>query len=380
MKKIFLVAGELSGDRIAAWYLQRLRRAEGFVNAQAVGGDNLLFAGAFLYERFERLNVVGIIEIIKHLPRIVRILHRVGRHILDHTFEEVVLVDFPGFNLRLARYLKRRKPSLRITYVSPPQLWCWGAWRIAQLKKYVDHVVVMYPFEVEWYRARGVAATWIGSPVYDALQPYIEAPVPKEKMLVILPGSRSSEIRRMLPLMAEVAKRMLRDASHLRVSVCLAESLDTLWCDEQLKNVGLYHHERVQVVRTALERHEVMQKSSMALTKPGTVTLELALLNVASVVVFKISRVTYWLGRMFVTVNAMALPNLLLKKKLYPEFIQEACTVDNIYQEMSLLSRHVEKSDEYYQEIIEGCNTLRSMLSERNVIYDMQAPELLQQK
>src|SRR5579862_4614825 len=177
--KIFIVTGELSGDRVAAWYVAK--QYTNFsptkipvypVYIEAVGGDFLAAQGVTIFKRFESLNVVGIIEIIKHLPRLLKFLNILTHHIIQNDFQEVILVDFPGFNIRLAKYLKKLNKNIKITYLSPPQVWCWGQWRLKTLRRVCDDLVVMYPFEVAWYKQHAMQVRWIGSPVYDSLQKY----------------------------------------------------------------------------------------------------------------------------------------------------------------------------------------------------------------
>ncbi len=325
MKRIFIVAGEVSGDRLAAWYVNKMRKDNPDMVIQAVGGDCLAAAGAYLYERFEHLNIVGIAEIIRHLPRLLRFMDTLATHIISTKIDEVVVVDFPGFNLRLIKKLKQKNPHLTITYLSPPQLWCWGAWRIQKLKRFCDHVIVLYPFEVEWYRKRGLTVQWLGNPVYEAVVPYRSAH--KEPMIALIPGSRLSEVTRLLPLFLRVAAKLHEVYPELRFVIPLAQSIpvSTLEAIVRKHNLGIIW-QCVTVVRDEQEKFKQLARCCAALSKPGTVTLELALLGVPTVVAFKISWMTYCIARLLVKVPFMSLPNLLLGKELFKEVIQWRCT------------------------------------------------------
>jgi len=183
MKKIFIVAGELSGDKLGAWYAERLRKEDSSCEIHAVGGPFLEQAGAILYDRMENLNVAGFIEVLKHIRFLCRFMRELARYIVNNNFDEVVVVDFPGFNLKLIKKLKKLNRSLKIIYLSPPQLWVWGPWRARKIRKYCDEVIVIYPFEVAWYKKRKINAQWFGYPFYENLLLILN--VPKIKKIVL---------------------------------------------------------------------------------------------------------------------------------------------------------------------------------------------------
>lgn len=323
MKKIFIVAGELSGDKTAAWYVNRLKQSD--VYYEAVGGDYLQQAGAHIFERFEKLNVVGIVEIVRHVRRLLAFLKKIVDHVVEQQFDEVVLVDFPGFNLRLAKKLKKRCPDIKITYLSPPQLWCWGAWRIKTIRRYCDQVVVLYPFEVAWYEARSVKAVWLGCPIYDRVQPYFESMQAKKPHVALIAGSRSSELATLFPIVADVAARLAQQFPEMKFVIPQAESLAMSDICAAIDRSALKNYKTRVTVVPGSESLAALSSCSLAISKPGTITLELALLNIPTVVLFKISWLSYLLGRMVVKVKNMALPNLLSADMICKEFIQQDC-------------------------------------------------------
>jgi lipid-A-disaccharide synthase len=369
MKKIVIMTGELSGDRLAAWYVHRLRAADPSVQIHAVGGDFLEQEGVTIVERFETLNVVGIAEIIAHLPHILRSLQRIATYIMENQFDEVILVDFPGFNLRLARLLTRLRVKAAgitptITYLSPPQLWVWGAWRVRSLKQYCNKVIVMYPFEVSWYARCGVTATWIGNPVYDQVATYRVAIKKFEPRIALIPGSRRSEIERLLPLFLSAAVVIHNRYPAVRFVLPVARSIAV----DQLEALVKRHHlqeiwQQVDLVRDDDEKYTALARCAMAISKPGTVSLELALLRVPTVVVFKISWFTYLLARPLVRVKHMALPNLLLKKSVFPEIIQYGCTPGHIAQVARAWYEHALRQDGVYASVLADCDRLATLLA-----------------
>jgi lipid-A-disaccharide synthase len=364
MKKVFVIAGELSGDRTAAWYIHQQNMREGLCYWEGVGGDFMRSAGVILFERFERLNIVGVIEVIRHLPRILKFMRYVVEHIVIEKFDEVVLVDFPGFNLKIAGFLKRRIPGVKITYVAPPQLWCWGAWRAKKIKKLCDTVIVLYPFEVAWYKQRGIETIWLGCPSYNALAQYLPQPLTKSQTVALIPGSRIGEIKRFLPLLIKVARALYKKYPQVHFIIPVATSLPQDFMMQQLNGPGIKAKKLPisLVVGKDDEKYTALRSCCLAITKPGTVTLELALLGVPAIVFFKIAWLTYLLGRCVVRVTYMALPNLLLEQEVYPECIQSRCTVEKIVSQADKVLASFFDDRVFYRLCEAALKPLREML------------------
>jgi lipid-A-disaccharide synthase len=363
MKKKFIVAGEVSGDRTAAWYINKRMLNDSFCSWEGLGGDFMQGEGVVLWARFEELNLTGVIEIVRHLPRILNLMTRLIDYIVIQKIDEVVLVDFPGFNVRLAKRLKKRLPNITITYVAPPQMWCWGAWRIKKIKKLFDIIIVLYPFEVLWYAKMGLRVECLGCPVYDALLPYTYAAHKKESIIALIPGSRNSEVMRYLPLLVSVALQLYKKYPHVRFVLPIAQTFSENFIWQQLHICGIAQENfPITVVRVEGEKFELLRKCCLAITKPGTVTLECALLKVPAVVFLKVSWITYLLARCVIKVHYLALPNLLLNKVVYPECIQSYCTVERIigFADSVLYSYFNDKS--CYQELEEQLAPLHKIL------------------
>lgn len=360
MKKIFIVSGELSGDQAGAWYLQKLK--ESFdIDCFAVGGEYLKNAGAELYENIEKLNITGVVEVFGKLKFIFKFLNRLSTYIINNNFEQVVLVDFPGFNLMLAKRLKKLNPKINVVYLSPPQLWIWGSWRIKKLKKYCDKLVVLYPFEVEWYKKRGLERVeFIGNPVCDKFKDYLDKDLTIKNQIVILPGSRRQELIKLMPTLVQIIKKIKLLYPNIKIVLPLAESLDLRFVEKLLIKYGLYNHgQDVHVIKNKDEKIKALKESCLAITKPGTVTLELALLNVPAIIFYKASWLTYFLAKLIVNVKYMGLPNLFLNKSVYKEFIQMDCNADLIFDEVKFLYEGFLKHTDFYKNIKNDLETIR---------------------
>ena len=323
-RSVFMVAGEASGDALGAWYIEQQGSKGNDVTYTAVGGAQLRAAGADIYLPLTQLSVVGVVEIIKHIPRLYRIGRELARHIGQGGYDELVVIDFPGFNLRLIKHIRTHYPQIRIAYLSPPQLWVWGAWRVKKLKRYADRVIVLYPFEVAWYAKRGVKALFWGSPVAQRLRGQSALPARKrERRLTLMPGSRAQELRLLMPHFAATVRMLCARVPHLALTISVAPSLTRAHVEHAL---APYHPEEWGCAITYVTDHnelmEHLKRSACVLTKPGTNTLELALLGVPGAVLYKTSWLTYWLARMVVNVGSMTLPNLLMKGA--PDFAGES--------------------------------------------------------
>ena len=354
MGKIFVVAGELSGDKTGGWYLNRLKE-EAAADVYAVGGSNLKSAGAKIYDDFNKLNIVGGVEIISKLGFIFRYLKELTNYIIDNDFDEVILVDFPGFNLILAKRLKKKNPNLKITYLSPPQLWVWGAWRVKTLKNYCDKIVVMYPSEAEWYKQRGVSAEFLGNPLCSDLESLglnNSIDLMQKNQIAILPGSRKQEIIKLLPMFSKLIKKIKLLYPNLKIVFPLAQSLDQSFVELELRKVGLYNHgQDVEIIYDENEKRRALKKSILAITKPGTITLELALLEIPSVILYKASWITYVIAKILAHVEFMGLPNLFLDKPVFKEFIQGDCKLDLIFNEVKSLYESFLTDKKYYSKV-----------------------------
>ena len=366
----FIVSGEISGDKLGAWYLKRLQKNNSDIECHAVGGYFLKGQGAKLYETIEKLNIVGVIEVLKRLPFILKFLKQLAGHILKNNFDEVILVDFPGFNLRLAKRLKKANSKLKITYLSPPQVWIWGQWRVKKLKKYCDKLIVLYPFEVEWYKKRGIEVEFWGNPVCSELKPYFQkssdALIEMRKnanQIAILPASRNSEVKKLFPIFAQIVKKIKMVHPTVKIVLPLAESMPASLIETKLKKFGLWKWgSDIVIVQGEKEKLEALNKCCLVITKPGTVTLQLALLGIPAVVLYKTSWITYFLAKLVVNIKFMSLPNLLLPKPVYKEFIQADCKVDPIFKCASDLYKKFILGGEEYKKQLNDLVQLRDIL------------------
>ncbi|MCK4651230.1 lipid-A-disaccharide synthase [Candidatus Babeliales bacterium] len=363
MKKIFISCGEVSGDKTGSWYLERLKKDYPDLSVEAVGGKFLKESGVKIYESIEKLNVAGIFEIIGKLRFILNFLKKLTDYILENNFDEIILVDFPGFNLRLAKRLKKKNPAIRITYLSPPQIWIWGEWRIKTLKKFCDKLIVLYPFEVDWYQKRGLKVEFFGNPLCSEFSSIFKKKEFDLNSIALLPGSREYELDYLLPIFVDVVKKFNLAFPKIKFILLIAESFSVKKVEGRLKKLGFFKFGRdVSIVQSKDEKFKALSKCCMAITKPGTISLELSLLSIPALSIYKTSWLSYLLARIFVKVKYMSLPNIILSKPVYPEFIQGNCKLDLIFKEAKKLYYSIIQKDKRYKNLKSDFEKIRNIL------------------
>jgi lipid-A-disaccharide synthase len=322
VNSFLFVAGDPSGDERAAEVVREIKSRDPACRVTALGGPALKAAAdRFLYDLVAE-SVMGFWEPLKKIPRFWRILNGVVRPALREETGVVVPTDFYGFNRHVAAAAKAA--GRRVVYYVSPQVWASRPGRIDVLKKAVDRVLVIFPFEEALYRERGVPVTFVGHPLIDALPPADpDAPLNVEATVGLLPGSRPGEVRRLLPVMLEAAERLTAARPGLRFVLFAASSLSNAFYDALLggaprRNLFL------EMVRD--EAHRRRRGLDAALACSGTATLENALLGIPTVVAYKTSWPTYLLARLIVRVNHIAMPNILAGRTVMPERIQAAAT------------------------------------------------------
>jgi lipid-A-disaccharide synthase len=327
--ELLVVAGEASGDLHGARLLSELRRLVPDLEAFGLGGDEMREAGLGAVAHSSEISVVGITEVLKVLPRARQIFADLLREVDRRRPRLAVLIDFPDFNLRLAKELEER--GLTVVYYISPQVWAWRRGRVKSIAKVVDRMLVLFPFEVDFYREHGVDVVHVGHPLVDEVPVLPQAwdqgePQGKPYRVAILPGSRMSEIEALLPTMLEAVRRL---AAELPVEARLiqAPTIPREVLEEAVELSGL----AVEIVSG--ERFAAIADSHLALCASGTATLEVGLLGTPMVVIYRLGSWTYLLAKMLVHLPFVSLVNLVLGKKVVPELIQGRANPESIAAE-----------------------------------------------
>lgn len=327
--RIGIVAGEASGDQLGAALIPALREYWPGARFEGVGGERMLAEGFESLYPMDRLSVMGFIEPLKRLPELLRMRRSLVRYFKGQRFDLVLGIDSPEFNIGLERRLRRA--GIPTAHYVSPQIWAWRQGRVKKIARAVDMVLTLFPFESEFYRARGVPVTFVGHPLADQIpltpdsgEARRHLGLPAEgKVLAVMPGSRTSEVALMGPLFLQVVRWLqVRHPEVVPVIAAVdgvrARQLQSLLADNA--DLG------VQLVTG--QSHRVMTAADAVLLTSGTTALEAMLLKKPMVVSYRLGAKTYWLLSKLVKTPYISLPNLIAGRELIPEFIQSAATVD----------------------------------------------------
>jgi lipid-A-disaccharide synthase len=320
-KKILLVAGEVSGDLHGSHLVEAIQRIEPEVQFFGVGGEGLERRGMKLLYHTQSLSVVGITEVFIKLRTILKALRGLKKSLEREKPDLVILIDFPDFNLRLAKIAHRR--GIPILYYISPQVWAWRPNRIKSIARLVKKMIVLFPFEVSLYESAGVDVEWVGHPLLDIVKPILSKEEafqqfgldPKRRTIGLLPGSRVHEVERLLPPLLASAHLLQKEIPDLQFIIPLASGIPKTILLSYIKNTP------VKVVEHYT--YDVMNLSELLITASGTATLEGAILGKPMIIIYKVSRPSYWIGRALIRVDHIGLVNLVAEKEIAPELIQK---------------------------------------------------------
>jgi lipid-A-disaccharide synthase len=317
-RELLVVAGEASGDLHGARLISELRRRVPGVSAFGLGGDEMRAAGFDAVAHSSEISVVGIVEVLKILPRAREIFAKLLKEVERRRPALAVLIDFPDFNLRLAKELKER--GLEVVYYISPQVWAWRRGRVKTISRLVDRMLVLFPFEVDFYREHKVDVVHVGHPLVDEVPVLPQAwdrgePEGEPYKVALLPGSRASEVEALLPALLE-SVRLLADELPIEARIIRAPTIPREVLEEAVELSGL----PVRIIDE--DRFAAIANSHVALCASGTATLEVALLGTPMVMVYRLAPWTYAMAKLLVRLPFVSLVNLVLDRKAVPELIQ----------------------------------------------------------
>ncbi len=325
---VMLIAGEASGDLHGANVVKALKKKTG-LKFIGIGSKALRKEGVRIVMDSHELSVVGITEVFSKLPHILKGIRTAKKAISQFRPDLLILVDFPDFNLFIAGIAKRM--GIPILYYISPQVWAWRSGRVKKIRRLVDHMAVILPFEADFYRKHDVSATFVGHPLLDTVRPLSQAIFEKNisgpPVLGLLPGSRDKEIFNHLPVMLDAARRLKVHFPDLKVLVSIASFLDRRFVEEIIEK----YQGSLKVELVEGGAANTFNQSTVLVAVSGTVTLEAALAGIPMVIVYRVSPLSYRLGKALIRVKYISLVNLIARRELLPELIQEKATSENIF-------------------------------------------------
>lgn len=337
-KRIFICAGEASGDLLGANLAKALLASQPTLQLCGMGDTQMAAAGVHLIQDLSKMGVVGGFEVIKHLKDIYQTAKHVKTYLKTHRPDLLILIDYPGFNLHIARCAK--KMGLTVLFYVSPQIWGWRYGRIRRIRRYVDHMAVLYHFEAGIYEKENIPVTFVGHPLAEVAKPSMDQETtyktlgltPNHPVVALFPGSRQQEIKRLLPIILEAKKQIQAAMPTVQFALPIASTVDPNTLKPLLPDdITLVIH----------NTYNLLSIADSAIAASGTATLEIALFKVPLVILYKLAAPTYWALLCMTKTRRIGLCNIIAQEVVAKEFLQYRATADNIANEtLQLLTDH----------------------------------------
>jgi lipid-A-disaccharide synthase len=350
--KYYIIAGEASGDLHGSNLIKSLNQLDNQIEVCAWGGDLMQYAGAKIVKHYRELAFMGFVEVVKNLGTILKNISFCKKDIIDFNPDLLILIDYPGFNLRIAKWAKSK--NIKVVYYISPQIWAWKENRIKTIKSSVDKMLVILPFESEFYNKWNYKVDYVGHPLVEVVDSYIQSQQIARKnwsdrtVIGILPGSRKQEINIKLPIMLEVAKLL----PEYQFVVAKAPGIEDAFYEGLLKDL-----KNVSTLKN--QTYSLLYEAKAAMVTSGTATLETALFEVPQIICYKGSSISYEIAKRIIKIKYIGLVNLIMDKPVVKELIQNDLTTENIINELKQILENESKQNQ----IFEDYTTLKSLLA-----------------
>ncbi len=357
-RNIFIVTGEASGDLHAAKLVKDVHKLDPNINFSGMGGINMRNAGVNIIIDFTDLAVMGLFDVLRHLTKFYSAKKIIHKTLLNNPPDLLILIDYSGFNLRLVK--KAKQAGIKILYYITPQVWASRQRRIKIIRKYVDQLAVIFPFEVDFYKQFDIPVAFVGHPLANTVQATMDMAFAKQeftlnseyKTIGLFPGSRKEEIKRLLPVMLKSAKLLKKAFPNIQFVLALASSLTQNDLAPYLKKSNL----DIKII--ANQNYDAMQVCDAIIATSGTVTLEIALMNIPMVIIYKISP-PYFPIKLIINVPFIGLCNIIAGKEIVKEFLQQHANAKNISAEIT----HILNDEIYRNTMIAELKKIKPQLT-----------------
>ncbi len=345
-----MISGEASGDLHGSNLIKELQKLDSDADIRCWGGDKMQATGALLVKHYKELAFMGFSEVIKNLPAILKNIQFCKNDISSFHPDIIIFIDYPGFNLRIAKWAKEK--NFKTVFYISPQVWAWKESRIKNIKRDIDKMIVILPFEKEFYKKWNYEVEYVGHPLADVIESFKKAHSGvqiSQNIIALLPGSRRQEINTKLPVMLEATKNF----PHYTFIVAKAPSIDNEFYEDFIKS-----YQNVSLISN--DTYSLLMKSVAALVTSGTATLETALFGVPEIVCYKASNISYQIAKRLVKLKFICLVNLIMDKEVVKELIQNDLTPEKITSELKKILSDPEKRKNMLEDYLQ----LKKLLSE----------------
>jgi lipid-A-disaccharide synthase len=335
MYKIMFSAGEASGDLHGASVAAALKQRYSDIRLFGMGGQAMQAAGVEIIYDSAELGVIGVVEVIRNLPRLFKVRDLLAEAMEREKPDVLVVIDYAGFNVKLAKIAKKK--NIPVVYYISPKFWAWGRWRAKPVAGLVERVVTIFPFETELYQSVGAKVTFVGNPLIDIVKPsmskeqayqYFGAD-PNNQVVLLMPGSRQQEIMNLLPDMLAASEIIAKQLPACQFFLPVASTISR----EMLQKIVDRYQVKVNLAAGG-NTYDLMHIAQVAVAASGTVTLEAAIMNLPTVIIYKVAGLTWLLGQILVKIPHVGLPNIIAGRKILPELLQQQVRPERIAEEI----------------------------------------------
>ena len=364
MKKIFILTGEPSGDKLASEVIKNLRKSKQDIEYLSVGGHHLKTLGIKSIFNQKDITYIAFTDVLFNIFKIKRKINETVKKILDFSPDILFSVDSPDFTLRVSKIIKLKKPNIKTIHFIAPKVWAWREGRVKKMKNYLDHILLLFNFEKKYFDKEKLKNTFVGHPILDYTnQEKIEInEVLKEKIISIFPGSRSSELKAHLPILVNFVKKMNNKKLNYNYIFHATESskdyLSRIVKKNNFQNVDIISDEKIKKAS--------IKKSIFAIVKSGTVSLEVCKNSIPSIIIYKMNFLNFFIAKLFLKIKFVNMINIINDKEIIPELLQKECNSDEIYKTVNYMLKKPEIINEQLKQVNKTIKELTSYTSSSN--------------
>ena len=364
MKKIFILTGEPSGDKLASEVIKNLRKSKQDIEYLSVGGHHLKTLGIKSIFNQKDITYIAFTDVLFNIFKIKRKINETVKKILDFSPDILFSVDSPDFTLRVSKIIKLKKPNIKTIHFIAPKVWAWREGRVKKMKSYLDHILLLFNFEKKYFDKEKLKNTFVGHPILDYTnQEKIEInEVLKEKIISIFPGSRSSELKAHLPILVDFVKKMNNKKLNYNYIFHATESskdyLSRIVKKNNFQNVDIISDEKIKKAS--------IKKSIFAIVKSGTVSLEVCKNSIPSIIIYKMNFLNFFIAKLFLKIKFVNMINIINDKEIIPELLQKECNSDEIYKTVNYMLKKPEIINEQLKQVNKTIKELTSYTSSSN--------------
>ena len=364
MKKIFILTGEPSGDKLASEVIKELKKSKINIEYLSVGGQHLNSIGIKSIYDQKDITYIAFTDILFNIFKIKSKINETVKKIIDFSPDILFSVDSPDFTLRVSKIIKLKKPDIKTIHFIAPKVWAWREGRVKKMKSFLDHILLLFDFEKKYFDREKLKNTFVGHPILDNTNhEKIEInELLKGKIISIFPGSRLSELKSHMPILIEFIKKMNIEKNNYNYIFHATEGskeyLSQIIKKNNLENVDLISNENIKIA--------TIKKSIFAIVKSGTVSLEVCKYGVPSIIIYKMNFLNFFIAKLFLKIKYANMINIINNKEIIPELLQNECNSDEIYKTVNYLLKKPELINEQLKQVNKTIKELRSNTSSSN--------------